>query len=289
MRGLFACVGLCAVAFAVAQKGPGVSGVIRADNTPLTDQMGIEQRLGNQIPLDLPLRADTGAETTFREILKPGRALLIMPMFYNCQGICLIEQDQLVKTLVKMREPVGKDFDVVMFGINPTETSDLARAKKNQVLELYVLGRKNKNQSTSSAESGFHYLTASLDSIQKVTEALGFKFSYNPSTGNINHPAGIMTMTPDGKVSSYIYGKDYPTRVLERDLEAASRGEIGKRAEIVLLGCIRVDPATGKRTIIVENVLRVLCVATVVGLILSIVTMNRKNRANLPREGGSIS
>jgi len=289
MRGLALSVGLVMVALAGAQKGPQVGGEIRADNTQLTEQMGIEQRLGNQVPLDVPLKADTGETTSFREILKGGRPVVIMPMFYNCKGICLIEQDQLVKTLVKMREPIGEDFEVVMFGISPVETPELALAKKKLVLELYALGRKNKNLNSDAANAGLHYLTAPWDSIQKVTDSLGFKFSYDPRNDNINHPAGLMILTPDGRVSSYIYGKDYPTRILERDLEAASRGEIGKRAEIVLLGCIRIDPVTGKRTVIIENVLRVMCVATLVGLVLSIVTMNRKYRANLPREGGSIS
>ena len=96
-----------------------------------------------------------------------------------------------------------------------------------------------------------------------------------------------MILTPEGKVSSYIYGKDYPTRVVEDDVRVAQEGRIGKEADVILLGCVRIDPHTGQRTLIVENVLRLLGIVTVISLVTSILVMNRKYKANPPASGGA--
>jgi protein SCO1/2 len=149
-------------------------------------------------------------------------------------------------------------------------------------MDLYELGRKNRGLSFQQGEESWHYVTSNPESIAKVTEALGFRYTYNEATGLINHPAGIMVLTPEGKVSSYIYGQDYPTRVLEDDIKVAAQNKIGREAEVVLLGCVRVDSVTGQRTLVIEGVLRLFCIATVISIVASILVMNKKYKAGLP-------
>ncbi len=285
-RVLAAGAALAAIAVAPAQqRGAYAGGEVRSDNVPITETLGIDQRLGNQVPGDLIVFDGTDKPKPLKDLFGK-RPIVVMPMFYQCQGICLLEQDSLLKTLIKMNPAVGEDFDVVMFSIHPKETPELANAKKRQVLDLYELGRKNRGLTYQPKEEGWHYLTAPAETIEKVTEALGFRYTYNETTGIINHPAGIMILTPDGRVSSYIYGQAYPTRVLEDDVKIASEGKVGREAEVVLLGCVRIDPVTGHRTLVIENVLRVLCVATVISVVASILVMNRKYKSSLPGQGG---
>jgi protein SCO1/2 len=269
----FVLVALVATGF--AQKGANAGGVVRADNLLITDQMGIDQKLGNQVPGDVIVQESDGRKIRFGDLYGTV-PLVVMPMFNQCNGICIIEQDSLMKTLSRMKEPVGEQFKVVMLSIHPKETPELALSKKHLVLDRYNGERERRGYPKVDTSAEWHYLTADWKSIQRLTDALGFRFTYNERTGNINHPAGIMILTPDGKVSSYIYGKDYPTRILQEDVRVAREGRVGEKAEVILLGCIRIDPHTGQKTLIVENVLRVAGVATVVVLATSIIVMNRK-------------
>lgn len=278
-RNLCALLLLAFASLGFGQKGANSGAVVRADNLPITDQMGIEQKLGSPVPGDAIVRESDGREIRFGD-LYGDVPIIVMPMFNQCSGICIIEQDSLMKTLSRMKEPVGEQFKVVMLSIHPKETPELALAKKNLVLDRYHGERERKGYPKVDTSADWHYLTADWESIQALTDALGFRFSYNERTGNINHPAGIMILTPDGKVSSYIYGKDYPTRILQEDVRVAREGRVGEKTEVILLGCIRIDPHTGQKTLIVENVLRVAGVATVVILATSIIVMNRKYKNN---------
>lgn len=216
----------------------------------VTRQIGIQQMLGNRVPADAVFRDEYGKTIRFGDLLGK-RPLVVAPIWYQCTTACMVVQDSLMKTLAKAtkgdRLIVGRDMDVVFVSINPKETPDLALRKKNVLTSLYK---------RPESDAGWHFLTGDDANIHKVTDALGFRYTYDPQTDRINHSVGIMFVSPQGTVSSYILGADYPTEVMADNLKRAERNEVGPKADTVLLGCIMIDPLTGKRSLVIENVVR---------------------------------
>ena len=248
----------------------------------LTKSMGIDQHFGTQIPLSATFKDETGRTVTMRDELG-ARPVMILPMFFGCNGVCRLEVEDIFKTLEKDHKIVpGKDFDLILLSINPTETPALAQAKKEQILAAYHV---------PGGEIGVHGLTGSYDQIRAVTDALGFRYSYNPTTHLINHPAGMMFLDKTGVIRGYMYGAEYPTAVIEKNLLAASQGVQGVKPDVILLGCIMIDPVTGKRTLVIKNIMIVLGCSTALILFGSIFYMSKKYKVPTgdPRIGGQIT
>lgn len=232
-------------------------------------QMKIEQKLGGQVPLDAKFRDEYGKQIEFGSLLGK-RPAILLPMFYLCTGICGKEADSLLKSIARIQErQVGKDYDVILLSINPKETPDLAMNKKTSLLKV-MKGATN--------QEGYHFLTGEMKEIRKVTDAVGFGFAYDESDGRINHPAGLMFLTPSGKVSQYIMGAEYPWREVDQALIVSAQEGIGTKAETVLLGCVMIDPVTGKRSIVIENVIRLVAGVFAIGIFTWIGMMVVKSR-----------
>ena len=272
----------CISAIASAQSASDPNAV--TPGGPLQKVMGIDQHYGAQVPLDAMFKDETGKTVKFGDELN-GKPVMLLPMFFGCNGVCRLEVEDLFATLEKDKDlHTGKDFDVVMLSINPTETPQLAADKKKLVLAAYHV---------PGGDSGVHGLVGSLDQIHKVTEAIGFRYSYDPKTQLINHPAGMIFLDKNGVVRGYMYGAEYPTVVLANNLKAATSKVEGMKPEIILLGCVMVNPQTGQRTIIIENLMKVIGSMTALVLFGSIFHMSRKYKTPpIPPEyyrGGSIS
>jgi len=230
--------------------------------------MGLDQHYGAQVPLDAQFQDESGKIVKFGDLLH-GKPIMLLPMFFNCNGVCRLEIEDLFKTLEKDKNlHTGKDFDVVMLSINPTETPKIASAKKDLILSAYKV---------KGGDTGVHGLVGALGNIHKVTDAIGFRYTYNDVTQQINHPAGLIFLDPKGVVRGYIYGAEFPTVVLANNLKAASIGASpAEKPEIVLLGCVMIDPITHKKTVIIENLMKVIGSATALVLFGSIFHMSRK-------------
>jgi protein SCO1/2 len=252
--------GLLMAATACAQTG--------AMQTTL-QKIGIDQKLGAQVPPSATVRTEDGKSVPFGTFLGK-RPIVFLPIFYNCQGVCGRETDSIMKVLVRIQDKsVGKDYDVVLLSIHPKETPELAQAKKNVALGIY--DRKG-------AEEGFHFLTGSEKDIRSITDAIGFRYEYDAATNRINHPAGIMVLTPGGRVSQYLYGADYPEKVVRSALDTATKNGIGYKADVELLGCIMIDPVTGKRSLVIENFIRLIAAVIAEGLLSWIGVMSFRHR-----------
>jgi len=239
----------------------------------------IIQRIGNQLPMDVPFIDQDGKSVTLGS-LKSGRPVLMLAIFYLCTGVCSLEMENLATTLGKMNDlKVGKDFDVIIIGINPKETPDLAKAKLVETLAT--------SPNFKDTKSGWHFLTGSLDNIHAVTNKLGFFYTYEPSTETINHPAGIMFVTPAGVVSSYILGAKFEADDIKRDLATAKKNQLGIKSPDIFFGCIHIDPLTGKRSIVIENVLKVAGVVTVLAILLTLLTLSGKTRLARKKAGNN--
>ncbi len=245
--------------------------------------MGIDQKLGATIPKDVPFKDETGRDIKFGDLLK-GRPVVLIPIFYNCQTGCFLITQGLLKTIAKANQSnelvVGKDFDLVMLSIHPKETPELARDKKSEMIA--TLGRPD-------AAPSWHLLTGTLPNIHRVTDAIGFTYKYDPVKNLINHPTCSVILSPEGKISAYTIGNEFPTKVLLRDLDLARTNQVGEKADqSFMFGCIMVDPATGKTTVVVERVVQLGCIATLIVLPLWIGLMSLNNRRKALRQGGPL-
>jgi protein SCO1 len=232
-------------------------------------QMKIEQKLGSQVPAEATFKDENGKQIKFASLLGH-RPVVLLPMFYLCRGVCGKEADNLMKTIARLEDKqVGRDYDVVFLSINPKETPELAMNKKTSLLKV-MKGEFN--------QEGYHFLTGTMEEIRKVTDAVGFGFAYDPIDGRINHPAGLMILTPAGRVTEYILGAEYPKPIFKDALALAEQNKIGKKAEVILLGCVMIDPVTGQRSIVIENVIRLIAGVFALGLFAWIGSMMLKNR-----------
>ena len=252
--------------------------------------IGITQKLGTDIPLDLTFKDETGASVRLSQFFGT-RPVLLNLVFYKCPGMCSLEFEGLIESFTKMSvlkegsranaskyvaagaDPnsaytvLGQDVDIVSVSIDPNEGPADAAAKRKEILV---------NFKDDSAAKGWHFLTGDLDTLNKLVTAVGFAYTYNPDTKGINHPAGVILLSPTGKVTQYFYGTGYPEKPLHDAIALAKTNTVGPKAEVILLGCLSHDALTGKYSVNVEQTLRVLCVLTVVILGVSIWRMGHR-------------
>jgi protein SCO1 len=261
------------------------------DQSPLARSMGITQHLGAYVPKDVEFKDETGKTVHFGDMLHT-RPVVLVPIFYNCQTGCSFLAEQIIATLAKANKSgdklvVGRDLDILMVSIHPKETSDLANSKREFFLKAFEPPSATP-QWWSETRQGWHLLTGDSASIHKVTDAIGFKYSYNAEKNLINHPTCTVILSPAGRISSYTIGNEFPTRVVEDDLALAARNEVGEPADqSMMFGCIMLDPITHKYRVVIENVLRVLGVLTVLIMAFWIGGMSLKTkREEQNRKGG---
>jgi len=238
---------------------------------PLLRDVGIDQKLNSQVPLDLVFRDETGSEVRLGRYFGQKPVVLVLA-YYDCPMLCTIVLNSLLHSLKELKYNVGKEFEVVTVSFDPTEKPSLAAAKKAIYVGLY--GRPN-------AGAGWHFLTGDEPSIRQLTQAVGFRYNYDPQTKQYFHATGIMVLTPEGRLARYFYGIQYPTGNLRLGLVEASQGKIGSPVDQVLLYCSQYDPATGKYSVIVSHVLKIAALATVLslgGLVLAL-ALGRKRAA----------
>ena len=150
---------------------------------------------------------------------------------------------------------------MVTISFDPRETSELAAQKK----KLYVDYLPDKME--ANANAGWHFLTGDAANIERITDAVGFHYHYDEATSQFAHASAIMVATPEGKLSRYFYGIDYPARDLRLGLIESSQNKIGSPDDQLLLYCYHYDPATGKYGAVVMNIMRIAGVITLIGII----------------------
>jgi protein SCO1/2 len=213
---------------------------------PHLQNVGIEQHLDAQVPPDLTFTDDTGRTLKLGDYFGT-KPLILNLVYYNCTMLCGEALAGLSGSMKMVKFDVGKQFDVITVSFNPQETPEIAAAKKQDYLKRY--GRPG-------AAAGWHFLTGPAESINALTKAVGFQYQYDPKINQYAHATAIMVLTPQGRISRYFYGVDYPPKDLRMGLVEASQGKIGNAVDQVLLYCYHYDPATGKYGAIVNNILR---------------------------------
>ncbi len=214
---------------------------------PYLQNVGIEQHLDAQVPADLPFLDDGGRQVRLGDYFGK-KPLILNLVYYNCPMLCGEALAGLSASMKMIKFDVGNEFEVVTVSFNPKETPDLAAAKKKEYLRRY--GRAN-------AAAGWHFLTGPAESINALTKAVGFQYQYDASKNQYAHATAIMVLTPQGRISRYFYGVDFPPKDLRMGLVEASAGKIGNAVDQVLLYCYHYDPTAGKYGAVVSNILKI--------------------------------
>lgn len=253
---LVAVCGIAAWGQAAAPKMNPGEGALN-QKVPILDQVGIEQRLNQQVPLDLRFTDETGQSVELKQYFG-SKPVILSLVYYQCPMLCSQVLNGLSGSLNGIvRFNVGRDFNVVTVSFDPRDTAENAAEAKKR-----YLGRYRRQ----GAAQGWHFLTGKPEQITALAEAVGFRYAWDPKIQQFAHASAIMLLTPDGRVAQYYYGIEYPPRDLQLGMIEASQGKIGNLADKVLLYCYHYDPAQGKYGAVVFNILRLSALATLLAL-----------------------
>ena len=222
-------------------------------------RIGIEQRLGEQLPLDATFKNEEGNAVRLGDYFKSGRPVILAFVYYECPMLCNQVLNGLSGSLKGMSLDPGKDYDVVAvsFDARENEKRDLAANKKASYVERF--GRPG-------TEGGWHFLTGDQTAIDAATKAAGFTYEWDAKSNQFAHASGIMIVTPDGKLSRYFYGIDYAPKDVKFALIESADKKIGSATDQLLLYCYHYDPATGKYGLAILSVMRAVSVVMLIGM-----------------------
>lgn len=256
---------------AAAQRflpNPYASPAGQAPESGMLRDVGIEQHLDAQLPLELILRDEAGQGARLGDYFGR-RPVVLLLVYYRCPMLCTQTLNNFLKASQAIPLEIGRDYQVVTVSIDPQESSDLAAEKKASYVRAYR---------RPGAAEGWHFLTGDAASIERLTEIVGFRYRYDPATKQFAHAAGIMIATPDGKLSRYLYGIEYSPNDLRLGLVDGGDGKIGSPVDQLLLLCYHYDPLTGRYGLVISRVLKAAGTATALGVGTLIVVLLRRER-----------
>lgn len=217
-----------ATAFAQAQR--------QEPSPPELAGVDVEERLDAALPLGQEFLDETGRAARLADYFDGERPVILTLNYYECPMLCTLVLNGLADALREMDWVPGRQFEIVTVSIDPNETPSLAREKKATYLKAY--GR-------DEAASGWHFLTGSEASIRALADATGFRYSYVERQDEWAHAAVIFVVTPDGRLSRYLYGVKFDPRTLRLSLVEASEGAIGSTLDRLILYCYHYDSEAG--------------------------------------------
>jgi len=209
--------------------------------------VNIEQRLNQQVPLELVFRDEFGRSLPLSTYFSGNKPVLLALVYYNCPMLCTLILNGVESSLKAVSLDPGRDFEVVAVSFDPRDTPEIAARKKANLLQRY------RRPNTAN---GWHFLTGDESSIKALTEAVGYQYKFDPATGQFAHASAIMILTPQGKLSRYFYGVEYAPRDVRLGLVEASQNKIGTPVDQILLFCYHYDPGSGKYGAIAMNMVR---------------------------------
>jgi protein SCO1/2 len=263
---------LCAAVPAQAQyANPPVRSESASEKDGLLKQVGIDQKIGQQLPLDVTFKDDTGRDVRLGEYFH-GKPVVMALAYYDCPMLCTQVLNGMTGALKTLSFDAGTDFEVVVVSIDPKDTFRMAANKKQTYVEHY--GRPQ-------TAAGWHFLTGTEANIKPLADALGFRYAYDANLKQYAHGAAIYVTTPKGLVSRYLLGIDFSPRDLRLAVVEASNNVLGTVGDKVLLLCYHYDPATGKYGAATLNAVRAGFIATVTGFLAFLfVSLRRERQAN---------
>jgi protein SCO1/2 len=244
--------------------------------TGILAQVGIDQKIGQQLPLDLVFKDETGRNVRLGQYFGSKPVVLALA-YYECPMLCTQVLNGMTGALKTLSFDAGKDFDVVVVSIDPRDGYTMAAAKKASYVGSY--GRP-------ATAAGWHFLTGTDASIKPLAAAIGFRYAYDTGLRQYAHGAAIYVATPKGVVSRYLLGIDFAPRDLRLALVEASHNALGTVGDQVLLLCYHYDPATGKYGAAVLNSIRAGFILTVGAFLTFLFVSLRRESASAKATAG---
>ena len=263
---------LCAAAVAVC-SGQAIDNVLPQE----LENVDIQEKLGTTVSLDLEFTAENGYQVPLRQFFRSGKPVILNLVYYRCPMLCNLVLNGQTEAMKELAWTAGDQFEVVTISIDPQEQFNLAQAKKKWYLEIY--GRPG-------AASGWHFLTDYQGNVARLAEQVGFSYKWDPRQEQWAHAAAIMLLTPDGRVSRYLYGVRYKERDLRLALAEASEGKLGTVGDKLLLFCFHYDPQAKSYVPFARNLMRAGGAASVavLGMLLTFLWRRERHKAPQPNE-----
>src|SRR6266404_1169886 len=229
--------------------------------------VGFAPQLNAQLPLDLNFRDESGRDVQLREYF--GRKPVVLALvYYGCPMLCNQVEMGVVGSLKMLSFNAGRDYEVIFVSFDTRETPDMAAKKKAAAVSRYA---------RPETASGWHFLTGKEEAVRALASAANFRYSFDEQHNLFAHASGIMLLTPDGRISRYFYGVEYPSRDVRLGLVDASAGKIGTPIDRALLFCYQYDPATARYSASILTMIRLGGILTVVCLAVAILIFRRRD------------
>ena len=232
-------------------------------------EVGFDQRLGEDVPLDLTFRDSDGETVRLGDYFEAGRPVVLSLVYYECPMLCDLTLTGLAQSLRPLELNMGEDFEVVTVSFDPGEGPQVAADAKKLYVPRY--GRETAWQS-------WHFLTGDEAEIRQLADAVGFRYAYEEETDEYAHAAGLVMITPEGEISRYFFGTEHPAKDLRLGLVETADDQIGTAIDQILLYCYNYDPALGRYSAATMNLIRAGGALTVLLLGGFIVLMLRRER-----------
>lgn len=222
---------------------------------PILDQIDVEEKLGESIPLDLTFANASGDSVQIGELLQEGKPVILNPLYYECPILCSVVLDAMFAVIEDMAWTPGKDYVIISFSIDPDENHSIAAETRSD-----YLARLNR----PAASDGWHFLTGNEPAIQALTDAVGFGYTYDETNDQYIHLASVMMLSPEGVVTRYLYGASFDEFNFRNALYESADGKIGSAIDRVILSCFTYDPSSNSYVPVAINIMKLGGLATVI-------------------------
>jgi protein SCO1/2 len=223
-----------------AKTGAGAAGP-----PPGLFDVGVDEHLDAQVPLDVQLLDSTGKAVRFGDYVDGKRPVVLVLAYHTCKTLCSFVQNAVLEAAKNIQWSIGVEYDVITLSIDSNDTVKVAAAKKASMVAAYH---------RPEAAKGWHYLVGSNENTKRIADAVGWKF-HRDIDGNIAHPAAVMLLKPNGKVARYLYGIEFSSNDLRLGLLEASEGKSISTAERILLYCYHYDPGNRKYALLATHIM----------------------------------
>ena len=271
---------LVAAAQTFAQTVPDNVGQASSNMPVILKNVAFRPELNGQVPLDTAFKDESGKSVQLGQYFHQQKPVLLAFVYYGCPMLCTQLEQGVVGSLRMLSFNPGRDYEVVFVSFDERDTPEMAAAKKNTAMDHF------RRKETAA---GWHFLTGSKESIAAATNSANFHFNFDAKNNLFAHASGIMLLTPEGRISRYFYGVEFPGRDLRLGLVDASQGKIGTPVDKMLLFCFQYDPSTARYSATILGIMRVLALMTIAGLLLMIVIYRQRDkraaRRNLSHQG----
>jgi protein SCO1/2 len=245
----------------------------------IAEEVGITPPLGSKLPLDLTFTDADGRTARLADSFGE-RPVILHLVYYQCPMLCKLSSDGLLRALGTLSLKPGQDFSIVTVSFDPREGPEFSARARHMAIER--TGRR-------AVDEGWQFLTGDAATIDALCKAVGFRYRFDPDTGQFAHASGVFIATPDGTLSRFLSGVEFSPRDLRLALVEASAGRVGSAADQVMLLCYMYDPITGKYGLAIMTALRAAGLATVGGMGIAIVVMLRRERQRRSWDVGGVS